>query len=154
MNKNNTFINFSEPELNTAPDMDFGEPEDAELLEIEPELQGINLEDSGNHCEDIVKTFLREIGQYPLLTKEQEAVLGENILIGDRQAINTMVEHNLRLVISVAKRYTNHGLDFLDLIQEGSLGLMRAAEKFDYRKGFKFSRCVVDPSVDSQNSGQ
>jgi RNA polymerase primary sigma factor len=143
MNKNNTFINFSEPELNTAPDMDFGEPEDAELLEIEPELQGINLEDSGNHCEDIVKTFLREIGQYPLLTKEQEAVLGENILIGDRQAINTMVEHNLRLVISVAKKYTNHGLDFLDLIQEGSLGLMRAAEKFDYRKGFKFSTYAV-----------
>jgi RNA polymerase primary sigma factor len=88
---------------------------------------------------DSLQLFLRDIGKVPLLTAAQEVELAKRIERGDMIAKRTMVESNLRLVVSIAKNYRNQGLPFLDLIQEGTIGLVRAAEKFDYRKGFKFS---------------
>jgi RNA polymerase primary sigma factor len=83
--------------------------------------------------------FLAELARYPLLTAAEEVALAKRIERGDNQATQTMVNSNLRLVVSIAKRYRNQGVPFLDLIQEGSFGLMRAAEKFDWRRGYKFS---------------
>jgi RNA polymerase primary sigma factor len=88
---------------------------------------------------DSLQAFLRDIGKVDLLTAAQEVELAKRIERGDQGAKQEMVEANLRLVVSIAKRYRNQGLPFLDLIQEGSIGLVRAAEKFDHRKGFKFS---------------
>jgi RNA polymerase primary sigma factor len=88
---------------------------------------------------DTLQLFLKDIGKVPLLTAAQEVELAKRIELGDHAAKQAMVEANLRLVVSIAKRYRNQGLPFLDLIQEGTIGLVRAAEKFDYRKGFKFS---------------
>jgi len=88
---------------------------------------------------DSLQLFLKEIGRIDLLTPAQEVELAKRIERGDHRAKQQMVEANLRLVVSIAKRYRNQGLPFLDLIQEGTIGLVRAAEKFDYRKGFKFS---------------
>jgi RNA polymerase primary sigma factor len=86
-----------------------------------------------------LKAFLQNIGKVALLTGAEEVTLAKRIEAGDHRAKQEMVEANLRLVVSIAKRYRNQGLPFLDLIQEGTIGLVRAAEKFDYRKGFKFS---------------
>src|SRR5437762_3787061 len=88
---------------------------------------------------DALQLFLNEIGRYPLLTAAQEVELAKRIERGDARAKELMVNSNLRLVVSIAKKYQGHGLSLLDLIQEGIIGLIRAAEKFDYRKGFKFS---------------
>jgi RNA polymerase primary sigma factor len=88
---------------------------------------------------DSLRLYLREIGKVPLLTADQEIYLAKRIERGDMAAKTQMIEANLRLVVSIAKGYLGRGLSFLDLIQEGSLGLIRAVEKFDYRKGFKFS---------------
>ena len=88
---------------------------------------------------DSLQLFLKDIGKVDLLTAAQEVELAKRIERGDHAAKQEMVEANLRLVVSIAKRYRNQGLPFLDLIQEGTIGLVRAAEKFDYRKGFKFS---------------
>jgi RNA polymerase primary sigma factor len=88
---------------------------------------------------DSLQLFLREIAKVELLTAAQEVELAKRIERGDHDAMQEMVEANLRLVVSIAKRYRNQGVPFLDLIQEGTIGLVRAAEKFDYRKGFKFS---------------
>ena len=88
---------------------------------------------------DTLQLFLKDIGKVPLLTAAQEVELAKRIERGDHAAKQAMVEANLRLVVSIAKRYRNQGLPFLDLIQEGTIGLVRAAEKFDWRKGFKFS---------------
>jgi RNA polymerase primary sigma factor len=88
---------------------------------------------------DTLQLFLKDIGKVPLLTAAQEVELAKRIERGDHGAKQAMVEANLRLVVSIAKRYRNQGLPFLDLIQEGTIGLVRAAEKFDWRKGFKFS---------------
>jgi RNA polymerase primary sigma factor len=88
---------------------------------------------------DSLQLFLRDVGKVDLLTAAQEVELAKRIEAGDPRAKHEMVEANLRLVVSIAKRYRNQGLPFLDLIQEGTIGLVRAAEKFDYRKGFKFS---------------
>jgi RNA polymerase primary sigma factor len=85
------------------------------------------------------KLYLKEIGKIPLLTKNKELVLAQKVKNGDFNAKNKLVESNLRLVVSIAKRYIDKGLLFLDLVQEGNLGLIRAAEKFDHRRGFKFS---------------
>ena len=94
---------------------------------------------SGEITTDSLQLFLKDIGKVPLLTAAQEVELAKRIERGDHSAKQAMVEANLRLVVSIAKRYRNQGLPFLDLIQEGTIGLVRAAEKFDYRKGFKFS---------------
>jgi RNA polymerase primary sigma factor len=98
---------------------------------IEPEVREIST--------DALQLFLKDIGRVPLLTAAQEVELAKRIERGDHSAKQKMVESNLRLVVSIAKNYRNQGLPFLDLIQEGTIGLVRAAEKFDYRKGFKFS---------------
>ena len=88
---------------------------------------------------DSLQLFLNEIGRYPLLTADQEVELAKRIERGDAAAKELMINSNLRLVVSIAKRYQGHGLSLLDLIQEGILGLIRAVEKFDWRRGFKFS---------------
>ncbi len=90
-------------------------------------------------ADDSVRLYLREIGRVPLLTAAEEVELAKRIAKGDKAAKDKMVEANLRLVVSIAKKYIGRGLDLLDLIQEGSSGLLRAVEKFDYTKGFKFS---------------
>lgn len=100
-------------------------------------------EDNADYVKDIaddsVRLYLREIGRTPLLTGDEEIELAKRIAKGDKAAKDKMVEANLRLVVSIAKKYIGRGLDLLDLIQEGSSGLLRAVEKFDYTKGFKFS---------------
>src|SRR5213083_2500295 len=88
---------------------------------------------------DALQLFLNEAGRWPLLTKEEEVELAKLIERGDEEAKERMINSNLRLVVSITKRYQGHGLSLLDLIQEGIIGLIRAVEKFDYRKGFKFS---------------
>jgi RNA polymerase primary sigma factor len=106
----------------------------ADAAEPEPEQ-----EQATEITTDALQLFLKDIGKVPLLTAAQEVELAKRIERGDHGAKQAMVEANLRLVVSIAKRYRNQGLPFLDLIQEGTIGLVRAAEKFDYRKGFKFS---------------
>jgi RNA polymerase primary sigma factor len=100
-------------------------------LDLQPETREVST--------DALQLFLKDIGKVPLLTAAQEVELAKRIERGDHSAKQKMVESNLRLVVSIAKNYRNQGLPFLDLIQEGTIGLVRAAEKFDYRKGFKFS---------------
>jgi len=90
-------------------------------------------------ADDSVRLYLREIGKIPLLTSEQELALAQRVVAGDKDAKDQMAEANMRLVVSIAKRYVGRGLDLLDLIQEGNTGLLRAVEKFDPDKGFKFS---------------
>ena len=89
--------------------------------------------------DDSVRLYLREIGKIPLLNAEEELELAQRVVAGDKKAKDKMAEANMRLVVSIAKRYSGRGLDFLDLIQEGNTGLLRAVEKFDPDKGFKFS---------------
>lgn len=89
--------------------------------------------------DDSVRLYLREIGKIPLLSAEEELELAQRVVAGDKRAKDKMAEANMRLVVSIAKRYSGRGLDFLDLIQEGNTGLLRAVEKFDPDKGFKFS---------------
>jgi RNA polymerase primary sigma factor len=108
---------LAEEEVQKGPKLD---------LTVEPSLDSLRL-------------YLREIGKVPLLTADQEVYLAKRIERGDMSAKTQMIEANLRLVVSIAKSYLGRGLSFLDLIQEGSLGLIRAVEKFDYRKGYKFS---------------
>jgi RNA polymerase primary sigma factor len=96
-------------------------------------------EESREASTDALQLFLKDIGKFDLLTAAQEVELAKRIERGDHRAKQEMVEANLRLVVSIAKKYRNQGLPFLDLIQEGTIGLVRAAEKFDHRKGFKFS---------------
>ncbi|MDB5177268.1 MAG: sigA [Candidatus Saccharibacteria bacterium] len=89
--------------------------------------------------DDSVRLYLREIGKIPLLNSEEELALAQRVVAGEKKAKDKMAEANMRLVVSIAKRYSGRGLDFLDLIQEGNTGLLRAVEKFDPDKGFKFS---------------
>ncbi|HEY6015618.1 MAG TPA: sigma-70 family RNA polymerase sigma factor, partial [Gaiellaceae bacterium] len=98
-----------------------------------------NLDDMTSSTMDALQLFLNEAGRYPLLTAAQEVELAKRIERGDKAAKDKMINSNLRLVVSIAKKYQGHGLSLLDLIQEGIIGLIRAVEKFDYRKGFKFS---------------
>ncbi len=97
------------------------------------------LEQEGLSIDDPVRLYLKEIGRVPLLTNEKERQLAERMMAGDESAKTELVEANLRLVVSIAKRYVGRGMFFLDLIQEGNLGLMKAVDKFDYTKGYKFS---------------
>ncbi len=107
------------------------EPEEEESASAQPDVSEVST--------DSLQLFLKDIGKVALLTAAQEVELSKRIERGDHRAKQQMVEANLRLVVSIAKNYRNQGLPFLDLIQEGTIGLVRAAEKFDYRKGFKFS---------------
>ena len=110
-----------------------------EQLPAPEEEKGPKLDLSVEPSLDSLRLYLREIGKVPLLTADQEVYLAKRIERGDMFAKTQMIEANLRLVVSIAKSYLGRGLSFLDLIQEGSLGLIRAVEKFDYRKGYKFS---------------
>ena len=120
---------------------DLDEP-DIEELADEEDLTDEDIM-TGNYTDDIsddsVRMYLREIGKIPLLTFEEETELAKRSLEGDRKAKDRMAESNMRLVVSIAKRYSGRGLDLLDLIQEGNTGLLRAVDKFDPEKGFKFS---------------
>src|SRR5215471_8090074 len=95
--------------------------------------------EGGNAVDNAIRQYLGEIGRYPLLNAEQEMQLARRVTEGDMEAQRCLVEANLRLVVSIAKRYNNHGVSLLDLIQEGNLGLIRAAQKFDPLRGFRFS---------------
>ena len=122
--------------------LEFDEPGEGDIEneeELSDEDLAITPENVDAFADDSVRLYLREIGKIPLLTPEEEADLADRIVKGDRKAKNKMVESNMRLVVSIAKRYGGRGLDFLDLIQEGNTGLLRAVEKFDPAKGFKFS---------------
>jgi RNA polymerase primary sigma factor len=110
-----------------------------EVLGREPEEEESEERGTRELTTDSLQLFLKEIGRVDLLTAAQEVELAKRIERGDHSAKQAMVEANLRLVVSIAKRYRNQGLPFLDLIQEGTIGLVRAAEKFDHRRGFKFS---------------
>ena len=131
-------------ELNTSQDglIDpIDEPHIDDLLdEEEADIEVLN---AGQYFDDVsddsVRLHLREIGKIPLLTAEEELELAKRVVEGDKRAKDKMAEANMRLVVSIAKRYSGRGLDFLDLIQEGHTGLLRAVEKFDPEKGFKFS---------------
>ena len=121
-------------DLDEEPDIeDLQEVEDLKLDEItDTNYEGISVDDP-------VRMYLREIGRIPLLTFDQELDLAKRILKGDEEAKQKLAESNLRLVVSIAKKYVGRGMLFLDLIQEGNMGLIKAVEKFDYTKGFKFS---------------
>ena len=106
--------------------------------EEEGDLMDLSVPDTIN-IEDPVRMYLKEIGKVPLLTAEEEIDLAKRMEAGDEEAKKRLAEANLRLVVSIAKRYVGRGMLFLDLIQEGNLGLIKAVEKFDYNKGFKFS---------------
>lgn len=106
--------------------------------EVETEQIDLSVPD-GVSIEDPVRMYLKEIGKVPLLSAEEEIELAKRMELGDMEAKKRLAEANLRLVVSIAKRYVGRGMLFLDLIQEGNLGLIKAVEKFDYRKGYKFS---------------
>ena len=119
------------------------ETDDDEILlteEDEVDVENIDLSiPEGVSIEDPVRMYLKEIGKVPLLSAEEEIELAQRMEEGDEEAKKKLAEANLRLVVSIAKRYVGRGMLFLDLIQEGNLGLIKAVEKFDYRKGYKFS---------------
>ncbi len=121
----------------SAEEMSAIESEVAQFSEAD--VMVTSLEQDGVNVDDPVRLYLKEIGKVPLLTNEREKELAERMMAGDESAKTELVEANLRLVVSIAKRYVGRGMYFLDLIQEGNLGLMKAVEKFDYTKGYKFS---------------
>ncbi len=135
------FDAFEEIGVDLLPD-DFDEEPDIEDLK---EVENLKLDEitdtsyDGVNVDDPVRMYLREIGKIPLLTFEEELDLAKKILEGDEDAKKKLAESNLRLVVSIAKKYVGRGMLFLDLIQEGNMGLIKAVEKFDYTKGFKFS---------------
>jgi RNA polymerase primary sigma factor len=127
-------------EQDTDAEAELFEPVDELEVEDETEEPELDLEAVVPEVStDSLQLFLKDIGKVPLLTAAQEVELAKRIERGDHRAKQGMIAANLRLVVSIAKNYRNQGLPFLDLIQEGTIGLVRAAEKFDYRRGFKFS---------------
>lgn len=122
---------------------DIPEPAADELKDEEEEEDNEDVLNQGQYFDDAsddsVRLYLREIGKIPLLNAEEELALAQRVVAGEKRAKDKMAEANMRLVVSIAKRYSGRGLDFLDLIQEGNTGLLRAVEKFDPDKGFKFS---------------
>ena len=125
--------------------MSMDEDTDSELFldedpEEEVDVEHIDLSvPDGIGLDDPIRMYLKEIGKVPLLSTEEEIELAKRIELGDEEAKRTLAESNLRLVVSIAKRYMGRGMQFLDLIQEGNLGLIKAVEKFEYKKGYKFS---------------
>ena len=138
-------------DLTATDDSDVASLNDIEIVD-EPDIKEIEEEEEedldddpaapvyfDDISDDSVRLYLREIGKIPLLNAEEELALAQKVVSGDKRAKDQMAEANMRLVVSIAKRYSGRGLDFLDLIQEGNTGLLRAVEKFDPDKGFKFS---------------
>ena len=121
-------VDLDEPDIEDLEAMDEVKVEDLDISNME----GINIDDP-------VRMYLREIGRIPLLTYDEELELAKRVLAGDEEAKQKLAESNLRLVVSIAKKYVGRGMLFLDLIQEGNMGLIKAVEKFDYTKGYKFS---------------
>ena len=124
-------------------DDDLLESEDEEMEDLD-DVEEVRIEETsevleGVSTEDPVRMYLKEIGNVPLLTSEQEVELARRVEEGDPEAKKALTEANLRLVVSIAKKYVGRGMPFLDLIQEGNMGLMKAVDKFDYTKGYKFS---------------
>ena len=135
------FDEFEKGGIDLLPDDFDEEPNIEDLKEVE-ELKLDEITDTsyeGISVDDPVRMYLREIGKIPLLTFDEELELAKKILEGDEEAKQKLAESNLRLVVSIAKKYVGRGMLFLDLIQEGNMGLIKAVEKFDYTKGFKFS---------------
>lgn len=124
-------------DLEMEPEL-FMEEEDLEEEDIDVDHLELSMPE-GINIEDPVRMYLKEIGKVPLLTPEEEIDLAKRMEMGDESAKKRLAEANLRLVVSIAKRYVGRGMQFLDLIQEGNLGLIKAVEKYDYSKGFKFS---------------
>ena len=142
MEKDKNKINEEEDLLNAFSLDGAPEPEYDDLVsedDLTDEDLEITAENVDQFSDDSVRLYLREIGKIPLLSNEEEVDLAYRIVKGEKKAKDKMVEANMRLVVSIAKRYSGRGLDFLDLIQEGNTGLLRAVEKFDPDKGFKFS---------------
>ena len=142
LGKNGVDVLPMEPIGSEIDDFELGEPSADDLAETEDEgVEKIDIDSlvEGVSIEDPVRMYLKEIGKVPLLTAEEEIELAKRMEKGDEEAKNALAEANLRLVVSIAKRYVGRGMLFLDLIQEGNLGLIKAVEKFDYRKGYKFS---------------
>ena len=130
-------LRIADDDLDEIPLDELEESElEAEELDIEKLEQAVP---DGTGLEDPVRMYLKEIGKVPLLSSEEEIELARKMELGDEMAKQKLAESNLRLVVSIAKKYMGRGLVFLDLIQEGNLGLIKAVEKFDYRKGYKFS---------------
>lgn len=134
----------------TQVDIDSATPDELESEEMKEIEQDVKSYDSAENMEklfiqegltidDPVRMYLKEIGKIPLLSPERETYLAEQIALGNKTAKDELIEANLRLVVSIAKRHVGKGMYFLDLIQEGNLGLIKAVEKFDYSKGYKFS---------------
>ena len=131
----------------TMSEIDSDEIEQSDVFpeEVEKEYEGKREDESEilhserGSAEDPVRMYLKEIGRIPLLSSEEEIELAKRMEMGDEEAKKKLSEANLRLTVSIAKRYSGRGMQFLDLIQEGNLGLIKAVEKFDYRKGYKFS---------------
>ncbi|NLZ80913.1 MAG: RNA polymerase sigma factor RpoD [Clostridiales bacterium] len=132
-NNNIDVLRMTEEEALILKDEEEEEEEDIDIEKID-----LSVPDSIS-IEDPVRMYLKEIGKVSLLTAEEEVELAKRLELGDETAKKRLAEANLRLVVSIAKRYVGRGMQFLDLIQEGNLGLIKAVEKFDYRKGFKFS---------------
>lgn len=118
--------------LDNDDDLLLSDEEEVEIIDDADVLEGVSTEDP-------VRMYLKEIGNVPLLTTEEEIELAKRVEEGDEEAKKRLIEANLRLVVSIAKKYVGRGMPFLDLIQEGNMGLMKAVDKFDYAKGFKFS---------------
>ena len=143
--KNNHINVISDSDEEDLEELEFNDEEvvmdmDDEDVPDEKELQDISKLVIGDvKVNDSVKIYLKEIGKVPLLNAQQEIELAQRIIAGDEDAKQELINANLRLVISIAKRYAGRGMPFLDLIQEGNMGLIKAVEKFDYTKGFKFS---------------
>ncbi|CDB63202.1 rNA polymerase sigma factor [Clostridium clostridioforme CAG:132] len=122
-----------DPDLFIEEEMELDEEEEIDMEHLDLSVpEGVSLEDP-------VRMYLKEIGKIPLLGMEDEVELAKKMELGDPEARKRLAESNLRLVVSIAKRYVGRGMQFLDLIQEGNLGLIKAVEKFDYTKGYKFS---------------
>lgn len=118
--------------LDTDDEMLLNDEDEVEIIDDADVLEGVSTEDP-------VRMYLKEIGNVPLLSTEEEVALAQRVEAGDESAKKQLIEANLRLVVSIAKKYVGRGMPFLDLIQEGNMGLMKAVDKFDYSKGFKFS---------------
>ncbi|MGM9873632.1 MAG: RNA polymerase sigma factor RpoD [Bacilli bacterium] len=134
-------IDDSNINLNEDPDDDFYEGDEDSLIEEDVDIDNLDTVALAGDVKtnDSVKMYLKEIGKYNLLKPEEEPILAKKILEGDEEAKNKLINANLRLVVNIAKHYVGRGMLFLDLIQEGNLGLMKAVDKFDYTKGYKFS---------------
>ena len=147
------FVEPEDPEIDTIDDEE-DTKEDDEFVEFDDEFNPDYVEDiaeeeltndkllnlgNSSKVDEPIKMYLREIGQVPLLSHEEEVEYAKRAFEGDEEASKILIEANLRLVVSIAKKHTNRGLKLLDLIQEGNIGLMKAVEKFEYTKGYKFS---------------